>query len=267
MQFAHISRSLSSGMALLVLAGCGVAPSDSTSVSSDEPGSFTVTEVHVDADGKEAVKVHSRGGNLQPGLQTQDYAAHQTFCGNNAVRLYDATLEACAQHGCNELCVDYDGNSASPGANVYLGQYCVTPACSLSWNSQVRSYWSGRDNGAPHPNHLWRNYPGFSQCTEDLGWQFKYSNAGSCGQNSNYLIFADQQKKPECGTYGHHCCNNTDCYSTPQQPLVCQNPSPIAVCMKCGHNGELCCDGGSCINSNSQCINYGGGARCTPTLP
>ncbi len=188
------------GAACLVVA-CSASPGDDPASASGDPvGSFTVTEVHIGAQGKDDVKVHSMTVDeftsqmrevisVQAGdAQARDYAAHRVTCSPDSVYLFDNSLAQCAAHGCNEICFDHDYTVAVGEANVYLGNYCVTGACSYSWNSVVRSYWTGRNTGS---YYLWRNYLGWPTCYEMLGGAYSYKDAGVCGQGSDYLVFAN----------------------------------------------------------------------------
>ena len=191
-------------LCLFAFAGCAAEtgyPSDEKSdqiatnpamngPDSDEHGTpYTVTEVGVGADGREEVTVHPRTKHLDTaapgGLHTKSMVV-PTYCDESSVRLYDKSLSECAALGCNEICFrvqnDYwqRGSSASV---VSLGKHCVTRECKDSWNSKVRSYWSGNRAMA-----LTRNYAESSwKCSDPEFRRWTYANALVCGQNSNQL--------------------------------------------------------------------------------
>jgi hypothetical protein len=115
----------------------------------------------------------------------EDFSATQVTCGQSSapVNLYDKTLIQC-QSGCNEICfTDY---GCVDNANVYLGAYCHTQACTESWNGLVRSYWTGSDG-----SYLWRHYNDGFDGIEVFPAPFRYENAGSVGQSANFLVFSN----------------------------------------------------------------------------
>lgn len=184
---------------LFALAGCAAEtgyPSDDNSVQraadpamagpdSDEHGTpYTVTEVRIGSDGREAVTVNLRTKPRDTaGLQTKG-TVKQTWCDDTVVRLYDKSLTDCAALGCNVICFFLDGGGASHGSAANLGNYCLTSACTSSWNSKVRSYWTGSS-----PITLSRNYPNDSwKCSDSDYTTYHYANAQLCGQNANFLV-------------------------------------------------------------------------------
>jgi hypothetical protein len=77
-----------------------------------------------------------------------------------------------------------DPNTDSHTGSVDFGNYCVTSACTRSWNSAVRSYWSGDTYSG-----LKRNYAGDNwKCDEWFSGLWTYGDADACGQNSNSLL-------------------------------------------------------------------------------
>jgi hypothetical protein len=183
---------------LFIVVGCGSSATESTTAPTadqegrtvaENHGPYSVTEVRIGADGRAESTVYSmtqaqsvaRAGLGADGLKTQ--SIEHVPCSNSSVHLYDATLITCQYAGCNELCFEVTDPNTPVDSSVYFGNYCVTPACTYSWNSMVRSYWTG-----DRPARLHRNYSGYAQCDETLGDRWSYKDAQWCGQNSDFLI-------------------------------------------------------------------------------
>jgi hypothetical protein len=160
---------------------------------SDEKGNpYTITEVTIGADGRERVAVYPRtkapdATALGTGLHTKDYNAEKAPCSDSTLRLYDASLERCAAMGCNTICFKMTDPFPTlwKTGEINLSRYCLTSACTMSWNSEVRSYWSGSMSFG-----LKRDYAGDSwKCADWVSSHWIYANAASCGQNSNTVVF------------------------------------------------------------------------------
>jgi len=102
-----------------------------------------------------------------------------------------------------------------------------------------------------------------------------YQNGPCCsGHHCNSSTLACQGgtcKAPQsdCGVLGKHCCgaNQSTCYSTPDQPLVCKNPGTAnSSCAWCGKLYQFCCGGQSGCDNGLTCTPNGSDWHCT-TIP